>query len=308
MTRQEIIYDMLIVGGGPAGLSAAIYASRARMSVLVIEAMLSGGQIATTERLENYPGFPEGIGGAEFGQLLEAQARRFGTEMVLATVTGVSSEGEIKTVQTSNGTYRGRTLLIASGTRPRALGVPGEEEFKGRGVSYCATCDGFFYQDQEVAVVGGGDSALQEAMFLTKFASKVYIIHRRDQLRAINILRERAKANPKIEFLLDSQVRTINGTDSVESVTVYNKKLDKTREVKVSGIFLYVGLIPNTDFLDSSIKVDEYGYIITNEAMETSVAGVYAAGDIRQKSLRQVVTAVADGAIAAVSANNYLYG
>jgi thioredoxin reductase (NADPH) len=308
MTRQETIYDMLIVGGGPAGLSAAIYASRARMSVLVIEAMLSGGQIATTERLENYPGFPEGIGGAEFGQLLEAQARRFGTEMVLATVTGVSSEGEIKTVQTSNGTYRGRTLLIASGTRPRALGVPGEEEFKGRGVSYCATCDGFFYQDQEVAVVGGGDSALQEAMFLTKFASKVYIIHRRDQLRAINILRERAKANPKIEFLLDSQVRTINGTDSVESVTVYNKKLDKTREVKVSGIFLYVGLIPNTDFLDSSIKVDEYGYIITNEAMETSVAGVYAAGDIRQKSLRQVVTAVADGAIAAVSANNYLYG
>ena len=308
MTRQEIIYDMLIVGGGPAGLSAAIYASRARMSVLVIEAMLSGGQIATTERLENYPGFPEGIGGAEFGQLLEAQARRFGTEMVLATVTGVSSEGEIKTVQTSNGTYRGRTLLIASGTRPRALGVPGEEEFKGRGVSYCATCDGFFYQDQEVAVVGGGDSALQEAMFLTKFASKVYIIHRRDQLRAINILRERAKANPKIEFLLDSQVRTINGTDSVESVTVYNKKLDKTREVKVSGIFLYVGLIPNTDFLDGSIKVDEYGYIITNEAMETSVAGVYAAGDIRQKSLRQVVTAVADGAIAAVSANNYLYG
>lgn len=308
MTRQETIYDMLIVGGGPAGLSAAIYASRARMSVLVIEAMLSGGQIATTERLENYPGFPEGIGGAEFGQLLEAQARRFGTEMVLATVTGVSSEGEIKTVQTSNGTYRGRTLLIASGTRPRALGVPGEEEFKGRGVSYCATCDGFFYQDQEVAVVGGGDSALQEAMFLTKFASKVYIIHRRDQLRAINILRERAKANPKIEFLLDSQVRTINGTDSVESVTVYNKKLDKTREVKVSGIFLYVGLIPNTDFLDGSIKVDEYGYIITNEAMETSVAGVYAAGDIRQKSLRQVVTAVADGAIAAVSANNYLYG
>ncbi|MDI9463450.1 MAG: thioredoxin-disulfide reductase [Bacillota bacterium] len=308
MTRQEIIYDMLIVGGGPAGLSAAIYASRARMSVLVIEAMLSGGQIATTERLENYPGFPEGIGGAEFGQLLEAQARRFGTEMVLATVTGVSSEGEIKTVQTSNGTYRGRTLLIASGTRPRALGVPGEEEFKGRGVSYCATCDGFFYQDQEVAVVGGGDSALQEAMFLTKIASKVYIIHRRDQLRAINILRERAKANPKIEFLLDSQVRTINGTDSVESVTVYNKKLDKTREVKVSGIFLYVGLIPNTDFLDGSIKVDEYGYIITNEAMETSVAGVYAAGDIRQKSLRQVVTAVADGAIAAVSANNYLYG
>ena len=150
--------------------------------------------------------------------------------MVLATVTGVSSEGEIKTVQTSNGTYRGRTLLIASGTRPRALGVPGEEEFKGRGVSYCATCDGFFYQDQEVAVVGGGDSALQEAMFLTKFASKVYIIHRRDQLRAINILRERAKANPKIEFLLDSQVRTINGTDSVESVTVYNKKLDKTRK------------------------------------------------------------------------------
>jgi len=306
MTRQDKLYDMLVIGGGPAGLTAAIYAARATMSVLVIEAALSGGQIATTESLENYPGFPEGIGGIEFGQLLETQARNFGAEMVLANVESVSVAGAIKEVHTTEGTFRGRTLIIASGTRPRTLDVPGEEELKGKGVSYCATCDGFFYQDREVLVVGGGDSALEEGMYLTKFASKVYIVHRRDQLRAVNLLQEKAKANPKIEFILETEVKEIKGTDRVEGVVLYHKGQNKTWEMPIDGIFMYVGLIPNTEFLNGSIEIDAQGYVITNEEMETSVPGVFAAGDVRQKSLRQVVTAVADGAIAAVRAGHYV--
>lgn len=306
MTRQDTVYDLLIIGGGPAGLAAAVYASRSRMSVLVIESMLSGGQIATTENLENYPGFPEGIGGMEFGQLLEAQARKFGTEMALATVTGVSLQGEIKTVETTEGTFRGCTVLLATGTRSRPLGAPGEEELKGKGVSYCATCDGFFYTDRVVAVVGGGDSALEEGIYLTKFAKKVYIVHRRNQLRAINILQEKARDNPKIELLLDTVIEKINGRDHVESVTLLHKGENKTWDLPVDGVFMYVGLVPNTEFLGDSVALDERGYILTNENMETSVPGVYAAGDIRQKTLRQVVTAVADGAIAAVMAGRYL--
>ncbi|NLP36025.1 MAG: thioredoxin-disulfide reductase [Firmicutes bacterium] len=306
MTRQDKLYDMLIIGGGPAGLTAAIYAARATMSVLVIESALSGGQIATTESLENYPGFPDGIGGIEFGQLLEAQARNFGAEMVLANVESMSVDGGIKEVHTTEGTFRGRTLLIASGTRSRTLDVPGEEELKGKGVSYCATCDGFFYQDREILVVGGGDSALEEGMYLTKFAAKVYIVHRRDQLRAVNLLQEKAKANPKIEFILETEVKEIKGTDRVESVVLHHKGQNKTWEMPIDGIFMYVGLIPNTEFLADSIEVDAYGYVLTNEEMETSVPGVFAAGDVRQKSLRQVVTAVADGAIAAVRAGQYV--
>jgi len=306
MTRQDKLYDMLIIGGGPAGLTAAIYAARATMSVLVIESALSGGQAAATESLENYPGFPDGIGGIEFGQLLEAQARNFGAEMVLANVESMSVDGGIKEVHTTEGTFRGRTLLIASGTRSRTLDVPGEEELKGKGVSYCATCDGFFYQDREILVVGGGDSALEEGMYLTKFAAKVYIVHRRDQLRAVNLLQEKAKANPKIEFILETEVKEIKGTDRVESVVLHHKGQNKTWEMPIDGIFMYVGLIPNTEFLADSIEVDAYGYVLTNEEMETSVPGVFAAGDVRQKSLRQVVTAVADGAIAAVRAGQYV--
>ncbi|NLM45679.1 MAG: thioredoxin-disulfide reductase [Firmicutes bacterium] len=306
MTRQDTIYDLLIIGGGPAGLTAAVYASRSRMSVLVIESMLSGGQIATTEMLDNYPGFPDGIGGMDFGQLLEAHARKFGAEMVLATATGASLQGEIKTVETTEGTFRGRTVLLATGARSRPLGAPGEEELKGKGVSYCATCDGFFYTDRVVAVVGGGDSALEEGMYLTKFAKKVYIIHRRYQLRAIDYLQEKAKANPKIELLLDTVVESINGRDHVESVTLFHKGENKTWELPVDGVFMYVGLVPNTEFLKNSVALDEKGYILTNENMETSVSGVYAAGDVRQKALRQVVTAVADGAVAAVMAGRYL--
>lgn len=306
MTRQETLYDMIILGGGPAGFTAAIYASRSKMSVLVIEQMLSGGQIATTERIENYPGFPQGVGGLEFGQLLEEQARNFGAEMALATVEGVSLADAIKEVHTTEGTFRGRTLLIATGTRSMPLGVPGENELKGRGVSYCVTCDGAFFQDRPVMIVGGGDSALEEALVMTKFASKVYLVHRREELRAIEILQDRVRDNPKIELILNTVVEKINGKDAVESVTLYDKAQNKRWDVAVEGIFLYVGLIPNTEFLQGQLEQNGRGYITTDDAMETSVPGVFAAGDLREKSLRQVVTAVADGAIAAISAARYL--
>ena len=306
MTRQETLYDLIVLGGGPAGLTAAIYGSRSRMSVLVIEEMLSGGQIATTEKVENYPGFPGGIGGFELGQLLEEQARNFGTQMALATVEGVSLAGEVKEVHTTEGTFRGKTLLIATGTRSRPLDVPGEKELKGRGVSYCVTCDGSFFQDREVMIVGGGDSALEEALVMTKFASKVYVVHRRGELRAIGILQDRVLDNPKIELVLNAVVKKINGKTQVESVTVYDKVQDKTWDIAAEGIFLYVGLLPNSEFLAGQLQQNEHGYLVTTDAMETSVPGVYAAGDLREKGLRQVVTAVADGAIAAISAAKYL--
>lgn len=306
MTRQETLYDLIILGGGPAGLTAAIYASRSRMSVLVIEEMLSGGQIATSEFVENYPGFPDGISGLEFGQLLEEQARKFGTEMALTTIERVSLHGEVKEVYTTEGTFQGRTVLIATGTRSRPLGVPGESEFKGKGVSYCVTCDGSFYQEKDVMVVGGGDSALEEALVMTKFAAKVYLVHRRQDLRAIGILQDRVRANPKIELVLNTLVTEIHGDEQVESVTLHDTVQNKTWDLNVAGVFLYVGLLPNTEFLAGELQQDQHGYLRANEAMETSVPGVYAAGDLRDKTLRQVVTAVADGAIAAISAAQYL--
>lgn len=306
MTRQETLYDLIVLGGGPAGLTAAIYGSRSRMSVLVIEEMLSGGQIATTEKVENYPGFPEGIGGLELGQLLEDQARNFGAQMALATVERVSLAGNIKEVHTTEGIFRSKTLLIATGTRSRPLDVPGEKELKGRGVSYCVTCDGAFFQDRKVVIVGGGDSALEEALVITKYAAKVYVVHRRGELRAVGILQDRVIANAKIEVVLNAVVKKINGKTQVESVTVYDKVQDKTWDIAAEGVFLYVGLLPNTEFLAGQLQQNEHGYLVTTDAMESSVPGVYAAGDLREKGLRQVVTAVADGAIAAIQAAKYL--
>jgi len=306
MTRQDDIYEILVLGAGPAGLTAAIYAARSRLSVLVIEQMLSGGQIATTEKIENYPGFPQGIGGFELGQLLEEQARNFGAEMAMATVQKVSLTGNIKEVHTTEGVFRGKTLIIAAGTRSRSLGVPGEEELVGRGVSYCVTCDGSFFQGKDVMVVGGGDSALEEALALTKFAAKVYIVHRRSELRAIRILQERINNHEQIEVFYNTIVKKINGSSQVESVTLHDLAQNKTWDVALNGIFLYVGLTPNTDFLNGDLERTSEGYLVTTNAMETSIPGVFAAGDIREKGLRQVVTAVADGAVAAISAERYL--
>lgn len=307
MVSQDNIYDLVVLGAGPAGLTGAIYAARSRMSVLIIEQMLSGGQIAATEEVENYPGFPYGVEGFELGQLFEQQARRLGAKMISTHVEQVSLNASIKEVKTTEGTFYGRTTLIATGASPRPLGVQGEEKFKGRGVSYCATCDAAFFENKEVVVVGGGDSALEEALVLSKFVSKVYLVHRREDFRAISILQDRVRNNPKIQLILSTVVEKINGIDFVESVTLKDLQENKVWDLPIDGVFLYVGIKSNTDYLDSSLKSNEHGYLITNESMETALPGVFAAGDIREKVLRQVVTAVADGAVAAVSAANYLY-
>ncbi|MGI6097962.1 MAG: thioredoxin-disulfide reductase [Dethiobacteria bacterium] len=298
---------MIVIGGGPAGFTAALYGGRADFSVLLIEEMVSGGQIASTAQVDNYPGFPDGIGGIELGQLLEKQARRFGAEVALTKAEEVKVSGNEKIVRTKDATYRGRSLVIASGTHPRLLKIPGEEDFKGRGVSYCATCDGPFFRNKEVAVIGGGDAAVEEALFLTRFAQKVYIVHRRDQLRAVRTLAKRAIESPKIEMLWDTIPREIKGSNIVEELVVENIKTGAVKEIPVSGVFIYVGRIPNTSFLGKDLlELDEHGFILAGEDTMTSVPGIFAAGDVRTKKLRQIVTAAADGAVAATAAGRYL--
>ncbi|MGI6308601.1 MAG: thioredoxin-disulfide reductase [Dethiobacteria bacterium] len=303
--NAEKIYDLLILGAGPAGLTAAIYGCRANLSVLVFEQMLAGGEIASTDRLDNYPGFPEGVNGADFGQLLEQQARRFGTEIVSAIIEEASLEGEIKKVVTSQGLFYGRAIIVATGTVPGVLGVPGEEELRGKGISFCATCDGFFFRGKEVAVIGGGDAALQEALYLTRFAEKIILIHRRDKFRAVPYLQEQVFKQPRIKIIWDTIVKGFSGEQRLEKITIQNVKDAQTTDLPVAGAFLYIGRVPNTGFL-KGVEKDGQGYIITSEEMETSLPGIFAAGDVRRKFLRQVVTAAADGAIAAMMAVRYL--
>jgi thioredoxin reductase (NADPH) len=300
------IYEVIIIGGGPAGLTAGIYTARARLRTLLIEIGLFGGQMTTTELIENYPGFPQGITGTELSALMEEQAKRFGTETVSDEVLGVTLEGDWKHVKTYGGTYRSEALIVTTGTEYRKLGIPGEMELRGKGVSYCATCDGAFFKDNRIVVVGGGDSALTEALFLTKFAKELTIIHRRDALRATKIYQERALANPKIKFLWDSVVQEIKGGDTVRAVLVKNVKTGELREFETEGVFLFVGLTPRTESMKGIVKMDDGGYLLTNENCETSVKGIFAAGDCRKKLLRQVATAVGDGATAAFAAEKYL--
>lgn len=304
-SMEEKTFDILILGGGPAGLAAAIYGGRAAVKVAVLEKMLAGGEIASTDKLENYPGFPEGISGLEFGQLLERHVLRFGAKILSASVEGVELEGELKRVTTGEGDYYGRTLIIATGTSPRLLGVPGEEKLSGKGISFCATCDGPFFRQKKIAVIGGGDAAVEEALYLTRFAEKIFLIHRRDKLRAVPALQEKIFNHPQVEILWDSIVEEFVGEEKLEKIIVKNVKDSSAKELSVEGAFLYVGRIPNTGFI-KGLEKDPQGYIITNEEMETSVPGVFAAGDVRRKFLRQVVTAAADGAIAATMAIRYL--
>lgn len=299
-------YDVIIIGGGPAGLAAGLYAGRAKLKTLLLEQMLAGGQAATTDLIENYPGAPEGTTGPQLTERMEEQAKKFGVEFLMAQVTGVDLKGREKTVITSEGSYRGKTVIIATGATHKKLGCPGEEEFTGRGVSYCATCDGAFYEDLPVAVVGGGDSAITEALYLTKFASRVYVIHRRDALRATKVVQDKAFAEPKIEFIWNSVVEEIKGGEMVEEVRLKNIKTGTLQDLPVKGVFVYVGLVPNTEFLKGQVKLDERGYIPVTANMETNVPGVFAAGDVTVKLLRQVVTAVGDGATAAVAAEKYI--
>ena len=299
-------YDVVIIGGGPAGLTAGLYTSRARLNSLLIEKGLVGGQVANAEWVENYPGFPEGIGGFELGQLMHQQATKYGLKTLLAEVTGIELQGEQKVIRTTEGDFIAKAVIIAGGSERQKLGVPGEEEFTGKGVSYCATCDAAFFKEQPVAVVGGGDAAITEALYLTKFASRVTVIHRRDQLRASRILQEKAFSQPKIEFRWNSTVEKIEGGDIVERIRLRQVKTGKKSALKVAGIFMSIGLKPNTDYLKSILSLDVTGLIITDEKMETEIPGIFAAGDIRHNSVRQTITAAGDGATAAIYAEKFI--
>ena len=301
-----MIYDVAIIGAGPAGLSAGVYASRAKLSTVIIEKMFPGGQAAITDKIENYPGFAEGIGGEELTDNIKYQAEKFGADFINGDVDKIEKLDNKFIIHMQEEKLEAKTVILAMGAEPRQIGVKGETEFVGRGVSYCATCDGAFYTDKPIVMVGGGDTAIEEAMYLTRFASSIHVIHRRDELRATKILQERALKNDKIKFIWDSVVEQIKGEDAVEEVVVKNVKTGELSSVFVDGVFVAIGYTPKTDFVKDLIKLDNQGYIITDDHMKTGIPGLFAAGDLRQKSLRQVVTAVSDGAIAAVEAGRYI--
>jgi thioredoxin reductase (NADPH) len=299
-------YDVIIIGGGPAGLSAGLYTSRSRLNTLLIEKGVVGGRITDAELIENYPGFAEGISGAELGQLMQKQAAKYGLKITIAEATGLELKKDKKVVKTTKGDFATKAVIIASGSERGKLGVPGEKEVTGKGVSYCATCDGPLFRGKTVAVVGGGNAAISEALYLAKFASRVIVIHRRHQLRATRVLEEKARAEPKIEFLWDTVVEKIEGGDVVRQLKLRQVKTGQRSSLNVAGVFIAVGLKPSTDFLKGVLPMDEGGYIITNERMETEIPGILAAGDIRQNSPRQAITAAGDGATAAVNAEIFL--
>jgi len=298
--------DLIIVGAGPAGLTAGLYAARARLDVVLFEKMSPGGQVLLTDTVENYPGFPEGVSGFELMDRMKRQAEAFGLPIEMREALSLKPGGSQKVLVTDKGEDSARSIILACGATPRKLGIPGEQLLTGKGVSYCATCDGPFYRDQEVAVVGGGDTAVEEALFLTKFASRVYLIHRRDQLRATKVLQERVMANDKVQIIWDTIPQKISGENGVEAIELKNVKTSKIDTLNVQGVFIFIGYEPNTKWLQGVVDLDELGFIRTNAEMETSVAGVYAAGDIRSKNLRQISTAVGEGATAAFSAEKYL--
>lgn len=299
-------FDIIILGGGPAGLSAAIYAARSAAKTAIIDISMLGGQPSNYLELENYPGFAK-IGGYDLMEKFEEHADMFGIQKFpMEEIQSVDLTSDIKTVTTLNGEFKAKSIIIATGAQSKKLGVEGEKEFVGRGVSYCAVCDGAFYKDKVVAVVGGGNAAVEEASYLTKFASKVYLIHRRDELRADKIVQERAFKNEKLEFIYDTIVNKINGENLVKSATIENVKTHEIKDLGIDGIFPYIGFEPNADLFTGQIKQDKNGFIIVDEAMQTSVKGVYAIGDVRVTPLRQVITAAADGAIAAVYAGRYI--
>lgn len=299
-------FDIIILGGGPAGLSAGIYAARSNATTAILDISMLGGQPSNYLELENYPGFPI-IGGFDLMEKFEEHADKFGVEKFpMQEIQKIDLHSNPKVIKTLDGTFHAKTVIIACGAQAKKLGVQGELEFIGRGVSYCAVCDGAFYKDKTVTVVGGGNAAVEEAMYLTKFASKVYIVHRRDSLRADKIVQERAFANPKIEFIWDSKVNEIKGENVVTTVVIENIKTGEITDLSTDGVFPYIGFTPNVDGLTGQIQQDSNGFIITDNTMQTSQEGVFAAGDVRNTPLRQVITATADGAISAVYASKYL--
>lgn len=307
----EKIYDVVIIGAGVAGLSAGLYASRAKLDTLIIEKEVPGGQIKNTNEVANYPGSERNVNGSQLIERMVEQAEEFGAKKTMDKIVAVDLAGDIKTIEGENETYKTRTVIIATGAKPRLMGVKGEDEFAGRGVSYCVTCDGAFFQDLEAFVIGGGDAAVEEAMQLSKFAKKVYVVHRRDELRAAKSIQEKAFQNNKLEFIWDSVVKELKGDMMLNEVVLENLKTKEVTSYKASeedglmGVFPYIGFLPETDIFEGKIDMEK-GYILTDVDMTTNVEGVFAAGDNRVKPLRQVITAASDGAIAAVEADKYI--
>ncbi|MFA6470579.1 MAG: thioredoxin-disulfide reductase [Candidatus Latescibacterota bacterium] len=301
------IHDLVIIGAGAAGLTAGMYACRSNMDTVLLEKFVPGGQAALTAFVENFPGFPEGISGYDLMENMRKQSEGFGLSILTTEVQSIERpENAPFRIATTSGDIFARTIIVATGVRPRFLDIPGEKEFFGKGVSTCATCDGAFYRDMEVAVIGGGDSALDEGLYLTRFASKVHIIHRRDKFRAVPTLVEKARSNPKINFILDTVVTAVKGNDFVEGVSLRNTKTGEESVLPVAGVFLYVGLIPNTGMFKGFLRQNEQGFITTDRELAASVPGIFAAGDVRDTPLRQIVTAASDGALAAYTAGKYL--
>jgi len=298
-------YEVIIIGGGPAGLTAGLYTSRAGLKSLLVERGALGGQMINATLVENYPGFPEGISGSELGLLMRRQAVRYGLEVVTAEVTALT-QGQPYSVSTTEGNFEASAIIIAAGSEYRKLGVVGEKRLSGRGVSYCATCDGFFFRNREIAVVGGGDTAITDALELTQYASKIYVIHRRDQLRAGQVLQQRAFAHSRLEFIWSTVVKEVLGEKMVNGLKLRNVKTGQESILKVDGVFVAIGITPNSQIFSNILELENTGYITTDETMATSAPGILAAGDIRQNSPRQIGTAVGDGVTAAISAFNYL--
>lgn len=303
----DALWDMTILGAGPGGLTAGIYAGRSGLNVIILEKLSPGGQIAVSEQIDNYPGFPDGISGTELVERMEKQAVRFGTRIVMEEAMRISKEGKLFVVTTTgNKKYRTKTIIISTGADPVKLPVPEEEKFRGKGISYCATCDAAFFRGKDVAIVGGGDTAITDALHLTRFANKVTIVHRRRELRAVKALQEEIFANPKIMFQWDSIPSHVIGDEMVEGLEIENVKTREKKVLKVNGIFAAIGTVPNSKIVRGIVELDERGFIKTNHNRETSVPGIFAVGDVRDTPLRQVITAAGDGAIAEFSAENYI--
>lgn len=303
---MDNVYQLIILGGGPAGLTAGIYAARNKVNTLLIEKAIPGGLITMADWVENYPGFPEGISGLDLALNMQKQAEKFGLKIIIDDVTGLVLQDAQKIVKTAGGSFSAKALIIACGSDRINLNVPGEKEFTGRGVSYCATCDAAFFRDRAVAVVGGGDSAIAEALHIAKFASTVTVIHRRDHLRAVRIMEDKARAQPKIRFLWNSTVSAVEGKEQVNQLRLVDVITGQKSVLPVSGVFVSIGQRPNTGFLKGIVPLDASGYVITNEKMETAVPGVLAAGDIRSNSIRQTISAAGDGATAVIFADRYI--